>query len=189
MPMKLKATQLRRGMIIEYNDDLYRLTEVYHNTPGKGQASVQTKMKNIRSGVNAEKRFRSDETAIKASLESKEMEFLYQDGDDYFFMDTTTFEQIPLRRELLEDNIYYLIPNLRVMINFYQNYPVSIELPGSVELQIVETEPTLKGATVTSSYKPAVTETGLKIQIPPFISEGETIRVDTSDGKYLERVK
>ena len=89
----------------------------------------------------------------------------------------------------MEDNIYYLIPNLRVMINFYQNYPVSIELPGSVELQIVETEPTLKGATVTSSYKPAVTETGLKIQIPPFISEGETIRVDTSDGKYLERVK
>lgn len=187
--MKVKATQLRKGNIIEYNDDLYRLTDVFHNTPGKGQASVQTKMKNIRTGVNAEHRFRSDETAIKASLESKEMEYLYQDGEDYYFMDTVTFEQIALRQDLLEDGIYYLLPNIKVTINFYQDSPVGIELPGSVNLTVVETEPTLKTATVTSSYKPAVLETGLKTQIPPFVSEGEVIRVDTSDGKYLERAK
>ena len=187
--MKVKATQLRKGNIIEYNDDLYRLTEVFHNTPGKGQASVQTKMKNIRTGVNAEKRFRSDETAIKASLDSKEMEYLYQDGEDFYFMDTETFEQIALRQDMLEDNVYYLIPNIKATINFYQESPVGIELPGSVNLKVVETEPSLKSATVTSSYKPAVLETGLKTQIPPFIEEGELIRIDTSDGKYLERVK
>jgi elongation factor P len=187
--MKLKATQLRKGMIIEYNDDLYQLTDVFHNTPGKGQASVQTKMKNIRSGLNAEKRFRSDETAIKASLESKEMEFLYNDGDDYYFMDTETYDQIALRADILGDSHFYLLANIKVTVNFYQNSPVGIELPGSVELKIIETEPSLKTATVTSSYKPATVETGLKIQVPPFISEGEVVRIDTSDGKYLERAK
>ncbi len=187
--MKLKATQLRKGMIIEYNDDLYQLTDVFHNTPGKGQASVQTKMKNIRTGVNAEKRYRSDETAIKASLESKEMEFLYNDGDDYYFMDTETYDQIALRTDIIGDSHFYLLPNIKVTVNFYQNSPVGIELPGSVELKIIETEPSLKTATVTSSYKPATLETGLKIQVPPFISEGEVVRIDTSDGKYLERAK
>jgi len=187
--MKLKATQLRKGNIIEFNSELYRLTDVFHNTPGKGQASVQVKMKNLKTGINAEKRFRSDETAEKISLDSKEMEYLYQDGDDYFFMDTETYEQIPLRQELLEDNIYYLLPNIKTTVNFYEGAAVGIELPGSVNLKVVETAPSLKSATVTSSYKPAVLETGLKTQIPPFISEGEVIRVDTSDGKYLERAK
>jgi elongation factor P len=187
--MKLKATQLRKGMIIEHNNELYQLTDVFHNTPGKGQASVQTKMKNIRSGVNAEKRYRSDETAIKASLDSKEMEYLYNDGDDFYFMDTETFDQIALRTDILGDAHYYLLPNIKVTVNFYQNSPVGVELPGSVELKIIETEPSLKTATVTSSYKPATVETGLKIQVPPFISEGEVVRIDTSDGKYLERAK
>ena len=187
--MKLKATQLRKGMIIEYSNDLYQLTEVFHNTPGKGQASVQTKMKSIRTGVNAEKRFRSDETAIKASLDSKEMEYIYADGEDHYFMDTQTYEQIALRNDILGDASMYLLPNIKVMVNFYENKPISIELPGSVELKVVETEPSLKTATVTSSYKPALLETGLKIQVPPFISEGDMIKVDTSDGKYLERAK
>jgi elongation factor P len=187
--MKLRATQLRKGMIIEFNNDLYRLTEVFHNTPGKGQASVQTKMKNIKTGNNAEYRFRSGETAIKASLESKEMEFLYQDGEDYYFMDTTTFEQIPLKKDVLADGVFYLLPNIKVNINYYNMTPVGIELPPSVDLKITDTEPNLKTATVTSSYKPAVLETGLKIQIPPFLSVGDVIRVDTSEGKYLERAK
>jgi len=187
--MKLKATQLRKGMIIEYNDDLYQLSEVFHNTPGKGQASVQTKMKSIRTGANAEYRFRSDETAVKAHLESKEMEYIYVDGDNFFFMDTVTYEQMPLRRDLLGDSVLYLLPNIRVTVNFYENNPISVELPQSVELQVTETEPALKTATVTSSYKPAVLETGLKVQVPPFISEGEIIRIDTTDGKYLERAK
>ena len=180
---------MRKGMIIEYNNDLYRLTEVFHNTPGKGQALVQVKMKNIKSGTNAENRFRSDETAVKASLESKEMEFLYQDGDDFYFMDTNTFDQIPLNRELLVESVYYLLPNIKVTINYYNNEPVAVELPASVELKIIETEPTMKTATVTSSYKPAVLETGLKTQVPPFLNEGDMVRIDTSDGKYLERAK
>jgi len=187
--MKLKATQLRKGMMIEHNNELYRLSEVFHNTPGKGPASVQTKMKNIRTGINAEKRYRSDETAIKASLESKEMEYLYNDGDDFVFMDTETYDQIPLRTDVLGDSHLYLLPNTKVTVNFYQNSPVGVELPGSVELKIIETEPSMKTATVTSSFKPAVVETGLKIQVPPFISEGEVVRIDTSDGKYLERAK
>jgi elongation factor P len=187
--MKLKATALRKGMIIEYNDELFQLTEVFHNTPGKGQASVQTKMKNIRTGANAEYRFRSDETAEKASLETKEMEYLYKDGEDFYFMDTETFDQIILRQDLLADAPMYMLPNIRLNINFYQNEAVSVELPSSVALKIIETEPTMKTATVTSSYKPAILETGLKVQVPPFISEGEVIRIDTSDGKYLERVK
>ena len=187
--MKLKAIQLRKGMIIEYNNELYQLSEVFHNTPGKGPASVQTKMKNMRTGINAEKRYRSDETAIKASLESKEMEYLYNDGEDFYFMDTKTFDQMTLGTDMLGDSHFYLLPNVKVTVNFYQNSPVGVELPGSVELKIIETEPTLKTATVSSSFKPAVVETGLKIQVPPFISEGEVIRVDTSDGKYLERAK
>jgi len=187
--MKLKATQLRKGMIIEFNNDLYQLTEVFHNTPGKGQASVQTKMKNIRSGANAEYRFRSDETATKASLESKEMEYLYQDGDDFYFMDVETYDQIALRADILSDGILYLLPNIRIAVNFYQNNPIGVEFPGSVELKVTETEPQLKTATVTSSYKPAILETGLKVQVPPFISEGDVVRIDTNDGKYLERAK
>ena len=187
--MKLKATQLRKGMIIEYNDDLYKLTDVMHITPGKGQASVQTKMKNIKTGVNAENRFRSGETAIKASLDSKEMEFLYQDGDEYYFMDTETFDQFPINIEMIGDDKYYLLPNTKITINFYQNQPIGVEFPGTVVLKVTETEPALKSATVTSSYKPAVLETGLNTQVPPFISEGELIKVDTSDGRYLERAK
>ena len=187
--MKLKAIQLRKGMIIEHNNELFQLTEVFHNTPGKGPASVQTKMKNLRTGVNAEKRYRSDETAFKASLESKEMEYLYNDGDDYCFMDTETFDQIALRTDILGDSYLYLLPNIKVTVNFYQNSPVGVELPGSVDLKIIETAPSLKTATVTFSYKPATVETGLKIQVPPFISEGEVVRIDTSDGKYLERAK
>ncbi len=187
--MKLKAIQLRKGMIIEYNNELHQLSEVFHNTPGKGQALVQVKMKNIRTGIKAENRYRSDETVIKASMDSKEMEYLYRDGEDFYFMDTETYDQIGLRADVLGDADMYLLPNVKVSVNFYQNNPVSIELPGSVDLKIVETEPTMKTATVTSSYKPAVVETGLKVQVPPFIGEGEVVRIDTSDGRYLERAK
>ena len=111
------------------------------------------------------------------------------DGDDYYFMDTSNYEQMALRSDILGDAPQYLLPNTKVTVNFYQNNPIGIEMPGSVELRVTETEPQLKTATVTSSYKPAIVETGLKVQVPPFISEGEVIRVDTNDGKYLERAK
>jgi elongation factor P len=187
--MRIKATQLRKGMIIEYNNDLYQLSEVLHITPGNWRAMIQTKMKNIRTGTNAEKRFRSDDIIVKANLETKEMEYLYQDGELYTFMDVETYDQISLHAELVGDFPLYVLPNTKVLINFYQGKPLSLDLPGSVELKVTETEPAMKTATVTSSYKPAVLETGLKIQVPPFISEGDVVRIDTSEGTYLERVK
>lgn len=187
--MKLKAIQLRKGNVIIFNDDLYTLTEVTHITPGKGQAVIQTKMKNVKSGVNAENRFRPDEGVEKADLRNRQMEYLYEDGSFYYFMDTETFEQYPLNVEFLGDAPQYLLPNTKVDVSFYDNDPITVELPTVVELKITETEPALKTATVTSSYKPAVLETGLKIQVPPFIGEGEVIRVDTREGKYIERAK
>jgi len=187
--MRIKATQLRKGMIIEYNNDLYQLSEVLHITPGNWRAMIQTKMKSIRTGTNAEKRFRSDDIIVKADLETKEMEYLFQDGDMYTFMDIQTYDQVSLHISLVGDVALYILPNTKVLVDFYQGKPLSIELPGSVELKVVETEPALKTATVTSSYKPAVLETGLKVQVPPFISEGDVIRIDTAEGTYLERAK
>jgi elongation factor P len=187
--MRIKATQLRKGMIIEYNNDLYQLSEVLHITPGNWRAMIQTKMKSIRTGTNAEKRFRSDDIIVKADLETKEMEYLFQDGEMYTFMDIQTYDQISLHIDLVGNVALYILPNTKVLVDFYQGKPLSIELPGSVELKVVETEPALKTATVTSSYKPAVLETGLKVQVPPFISEGDVIRIDTAEGTYLERAK
>ncbi len=187
--MRIKATQLRKGMIIEYNNDLYQLSEVLHITPGNWRAMIQTKMKSIRTGTNAEKRFRSDDIIVKADLETKEMEYLFQDGEMYTFMDIQTFDQVSLHIGLVGDVALYILPNTKVLVDFYQGKPLSIELPGSVELKVVETEPAMKTATVTSSYKPAVLETGLKVQVPPFISEGDVIRIDTAAGTYLERAK
>lgn len=187
--MKIKATQIRKGMIILYNNELHVVTAMSHFTPGKGQAGVQCKMKNIKSGSNAENRFRSDETVEKANLETRKMEFLYVDGEDYYFMDHETFDQIPISKEFMGDDIYYLLPNLECEINFYEGNPLGVELPSIVELKVLETQPNLKTATVTSSYKPAVLETGLKVQVPQFIEEGQVLRIDTRDGKYLERAK
>jgi len=187
--MKLKATQLRKGMIIIYNNELHILSDVSHFTPGKGQAGVQTKMKNIKTGNNAEKRYRSDENVEKASLDTRKMEFLYDDSDDYYFMDQETYDQIPIRKEMLGDSSLYMLPNIVVDVSFYENEPLGVELPNSVELKVTETDPVMKTATITSSYKPATLETGLQIQVPQFISEGDVIRIDTRDGKYLERAK
>ncbi len=187
--MKLKAIQLRKGNIIVFNGELYVLTDVMHITPGKGQAVVQTKMKHLQTGQNAEKRYRPDENVEKAELETRKMEYIYDDGDNLVFMDLETFEQIPIHKDFLGDAVLYLLPNTQVDVDFFQEKPVGVELPLYVDLKVVETEPNLKTATVTSSYKPAVLETGLKVQIPPFIEEGEVVRIDTRDGKYLERVK
>jgi len=187
--MKLKAIQLRKGNIIEFNNDLYELTDFMHVTPGKGPAFFQTKMKSLTTGSNAEKRFRPDESVMKADLTTSKMEFLYNDGDDYYFMDIETFEQFPLNADFLGNDIYYLLPNIHVSVSSYQGRAIRIELPLSVDLKVTQTDPNLKTATVSSSYKPATLETGLKVQIPPFIEEGEVIRIDTRDGKYLERAK
>jgi elongation factor P len=187
--MKIKANQLRKGNIIQYNNDLYTVTESIHVTPGKGPAMMQVKMKRLADGVRGDQRFRPDEHVEKAEMRTKEHQYLYQDGDTYIFMDLESFEQIHLTDELLGDNFYYLLPETIVQILFHEKEPVGIELPGVVDLKVIETQPNLKTATVSSSYKPAKLETGLMTQIPPFIEEGDIIRVETSSGKYLERAK
>ncbi len=186
--MKIKAIQIRKGNVIEFKNDLYRVTEATHVTPGKGQALMQIKMKRLSDGTRAESRFRPDESVEKATLITKEFQYLYQDGDMYYFMDLETYEQLHITREMLGDDVLYLLPETVVQIQFHEGNPIGIELPASVELKVVETEPNIRGATATSSYKPATLETGLVVQIPPFIETGEIIRIDTRDGKYLDRV-
>ncbi len=185
----IAATQIKRGMAIKLNGELYRVFSFQHITPGNWRGMVQTKLKSMKTGSIMEHRFRSEDRVEQAYLETHEVEYLYSDGSDYYFMNTESFEQFHLSGELLDDSIPYMIPNIKLQIEFYEGKPIGVELPASVELRVVSTEPSLRGATVSNVNKPATLETGLVIQVPPFINEGELLRVDTSDGKYLERVK
>jgi elongation factor P len=185
----IAATQIKRGMTIKLNGELYRVFSFQHITPGNWRGMVQTKLKSLKSGSIIEHRFRSEDRVERAFLETHQMEYLYTDGSDYYFMNTATFEQFHLPMDLLEDSIPFLTPNIQIQVEFYEGRPIGLELPPSVVLKVVSTEPALRGATVSNVNKPATLETGLVIQVPPFINEGEVIRVDTSEGKYLERVK
>ena len=185
--MSIPATQLRPGMIIKHNNDLHSVFSVEHRTPGNLRAFIQAKLRNLRTGAMFEHRFRSPDPIEKVNVDEVEMEFLYSDGDNYYFMDTTNYEQTHLSREILGDAVFYLISNLKIQVEFFDGKAVGIELPGIVELKVIETEPGLKSATASSVTKPAKTETGLVVQVPPFINEGEKIKVDTSDGSYLSR--
>jgi elongation factor P len=185
----VKANNLRNGETIIFNGEPYRLTQVTHLTPGNLRAMVQTKMKNIKTGVNAEHRFRSDDTVEKAHLEQQEAEFLYQQGDDYVFMNTETYDQLTLDKETLGDNVYYLLPNTKLQLEFFDGAPVGIEPPMTMEFTVTDTTPQLKGATASNSPKPATLETGLVINVPNFVEIGEKVRIDTRENKYLERVK
>ena len=183
----ISATQMRPGMVIKYNNDLYSVFSVTHRTPGNLRGFVQAKMRNLKSGTMTENRFSSEDKVEKAMLDEQQMEYLYDDGEYYYFMNTETYEQMHLMKDLLGDATQYLIPNLRVAVEFYEGKPISVELPATVDLLVVETEPGLKGATVSNVTKPAKLETGLVVQVPPFITEGEKIRVNTSEGTYQER--
>jgi elongation factor P len=175
-------------MVIKWNNnDLYSILKMEHRTPGNLRAFVQVKMRNLRTGAMFDNRFSSTEQVERAILDEQEMEFLYQEGDDYTFMNTETYDQVALNAELLGDAVSYLIANIKVHVEFYEGKPMSVELPATVDLKVVETEPGLKGATVSNVGKPAKLETGLVVQVPAFINEGETIRVSTSEGTYLER--
>jgi elongation factor P len=185
--MSIPATQLRPGMVIKHNNDLHSVFSVEHRTPGNLRAFIQAKLRNLRTGAMFEHRFRSPDPIDKVNVDETDMEFLYADGDSYYFMDTTSFEQTQLTREILGDAVDYLIPNLQIKVEFFDGKAVGIELPQTVELTVIETEPGLKSATASSVTKPAKTETGLVVQVPPFINEGEKIRVDTSEGAYLSR--
>ena len=185
----INATQLRPGMIIIYEGDLYRVASVNHLTPGNKRGFMQTRMKNLRTGIGTERKFRSEDRIDQATLDTRRMQYLYGDGELHTFMDTESYEQITLGMEEIGDLLLYLLPNEVVEIEFYEGKPVGISPPSTVELQVVDTDPILKGATASASYKPAKLETGVVVQVPPFIQVGDKVRVDPSEGKYLERVK
>jgi len=173
--------------VIKYNNELYSIFSMVHRTPGNLRAFVQVRMRNLRSGSMMDNRFSSTENVERAILDEQEMEYLYDDGEYYYFMNTESFEQMHLTREILGDAVDYLIPQLKVHVEFYEGKPMSVELPPSVDMTVMETEPGLKGASVSNVTKPAKMETGLVVQVPPFINEGEKIRVSTSEGAYQER--
>ncbi len=185
----INATQLRTGMIIIYDEDLYRVTTVKHLTPGKGHGFMQTKLRNLRTGVGTEHKFRSDDRVDRATLESHEMQYLYAEDDRHTFMDTESYEQTELSSDDVGDILPYLLPNQVVVVELFDGSPVGVSLASAVELEVVETEPVMKGATASASYKPARLETGVTVQVPPFIQIGDRIRVDPSEGKYIERAK
>jgi len=183
----ISATQLRPGMVIKFNNELYSIFSVNHRTPGNLRGFVQVRMRSLRSGSMTEHRFSSEDRVEKALLDEQEMEYLYDDGEYYYFMNTETYEQMHLMKDLLGDATQFLIPQLKVAVEFFEGKAISVELPPSVDLTVVETEPGLKGATVSNVTKPAKLETGLVVQVPPFITEGEKIRVNTADATYQER--
>ena len=185
----IAATQLKRGMVIMFEGNLTRVIETVHKTPGNLRGFVQAKMRDLKSGSIFEHRFRSVDMAERAYLEETEMEYLYSEGDMHHFMNNESYEQIGLSDEVLGDAVNYLIPNIKLKVEMYENAPVGIELPLVVELKVAETEPTIKGASVSNQTKPAKMETGLMVMVPPFISEGDVIRIDTTEGKYIERAK
>jgi len=183
----ISATQLRPGMVIKFNNELYTIFKTEHRTPGNLRGFVQAKMRKLSSGTMTEHRFSSEDRVERAALEEHEMEYLYDDGEFFYFMNTENFEQMHLTREILGDGVEYLVPQLKVNVEFYEGKPISVELPPTVDLTVVETEPGLKGASVSNVTKAAKLETGLVVQVPPFINEGEKIRISTAEGTYQER--
>jgi elongation factor P len=187
--MAISATQIRRGMVILFEGNLCKVVEFHHHTPGNLRAMVQTKMRNLKTGTTFEHRFRSADTIEKVSLEQHEMEYLYSDGAMHHFMNTESYEQIALGEEDLGDAVPWLMPGLKLNVEFYENSPLGVQMPVSLELTVTQTEPSIKGATVSNVNKPATLENGVVIQVPPFINEGDRLRVDPSEGRYMERVK
>lgn len=185
----ISATGLRRGMVIRKDGELFSVFSFTHLTPGNKRGFVQSKLRNLRTGALIDHRFRSVDTVERVALEQQEMEYLYKDGADYVFMNTTTYEQVHLGENLLGNSMLYLVPNVTIRVEFHQQTPVGIQLPTTVDLEVVETEPGLKSATASSVNKPAKLETGLVVQVPPFVNAGEKVRVDTNSGDYLERAR
>lgn len=184
----IQATRLRKGMLIKLGADLFRVLDLQHFTPGNKRGFVQSKLRNVRTGSLSDQKFRSEEDVERATLDEREMQYLYRDDDAFHFMDTTTFEQIHISSEALGDSVNYLVPNATIRVEFYEEEPVGIELPQTVDLLVEETTPAIKGATASAQLKPARLETGLVVQVPPFVIEGDRIRVNTESGEYQARV-
>ena len=184
----MQANDLRPGMVIKHNGELFSIHRAEHRTPGNLRAFVQARMRNLRTGAIADHRFRSTDEVERAMIDETEMQYLYADGDSYVFMNTENFEQLHLHKDVVGDRAQYLVPEVMLKVEFYEGRPIDVQLPPTVDLRVVETEPGIKGGSATNVTKPAKLETGLVVGVPPFIDAGETIRVDTSEGTYLERV-
>jgi len=186
--MKINAGEIRVGMLLEYKNDLWQVLKTQHVKPGKGGAFAQVEMKSVGKNTKLNERFRSSETVEKASLEETNFNYLYADENNYFFMDPKTFEQTEIKKEIIGDKGKLLTENLEVSISFYNENPISIDLPNQVTCKIETTDVALKGQTVSSSYKPATLENGLNIQVPPFIESGDEIIVDTRTLEYIKKI-
>ncbi len=186
--MKINAGEIRVGMLLEYKNDLWQVLKTQHVKPGKGGAFAQVEMKSLNKNTKLNERFRSSETVEKASLEETAFNYLYSDEVNYFFMDPKTFEQIEIKKETVGDKGKLLTENLQVSVSFYNENPLSIELPNQVQCKIETTDVALKGQTVSSSYKPATLDNGLSIQVPPFIEAGDEIVVDTRSLEYIKKI-
>ena len=186
--MKINASEIRVGMLLEYKNDLWQALKTQHVKPGKGGAFAQVEMKSLNKNTKLNERFRSSETVEKASLEETTFNYLYSDEANYFFMDPKTFEQIEIKKETVGDKGKLLTENLQVSVSFYNENPISIELPNQVQCKIEVTDATLKGQTVSSSYKPATLDNGLNIQVPPFIESGDEVIIDTRNLEYVKKI-
>jgi len=187
--MAMPATQIRRGMVLVHNGEPCRVLEFRHHTPGNLRAMIQTKMKNLRSGSSFEHRFRAADTVEKASMETHDLEFMYQGGDTYHFMNTENYDQIELDEEALGDNAQWMQPGMRIQAEYYDGRPIGIQLPNAMVFEIVDTSPVMKTATKTASAKPAKLENGVIVNVPEFVGTGEKIRVNPNTGEYLDRAK
>jgi len=187
MPDTLLATRLKKGMIIKLDNELFRIHDLMHVTPGNLRGFVRVKARSLRTQTMSEQKLRSEDVIERATLEEKEMQFLYSDGDGYHFMDTESYEQINMSADTLGDSVGFLKNEMTIRVEFYGEQPVGIELPQTVDLKVVETVPAIKGATATNQMKPATLETGVVVQVPPFVDEGDLIRVNTETGEYLAR--
>jgi elongation factor P len=185
----VKATQLRPGMIIQHEGDLYSIFSVDHRTPGNKRGSMQTKMRNLRTGAIVDYRFRAEEFVQRAILDEVEYEYLYSDAEGHHFMNTQTYEQMALQKDILGDAVDYLIANLPVKLEFHDGKAIGVLLPDTVDLTVVDTEPSIQKATASAVMKPAKLETGLVINVPPFVGNGDKVKVDTSEGRYIQRVQ
>jgi elongation factor P len=183
----MQATRLRKGMLIKVGEKLFRVLELQHVTPGNLRGFVRVKLRDIRSGALADQKLRSEDEVERATLDEKAMQYLYREGTVFHFMDTETYEQIGLTEEVLGDAMNYMVAESVINMEFYGAEPVGIELPQTVDLTVVETTPAIKGATASAQLKPATLETGLVVQVPPFVSEGDRVRINTETGEYQSR--
>jgi len=185
----INYSQVRKGMVIVVDGQLHYVVDYHLNTPGNWRSILHLKLKNLKTGSIAQNRVHPDDKVEQAYLDKREMEYIYQDGDGYVFMDTESSEQISLDKEWVGDLMQFMKENTKAHVVFYEGKPLSLELPATVDLKVTETEPSVKGATAAAQYKPAVMETGLRVTVPPFIAIGELLTIDTRTGEYLSRSK